>query len=325
MIRALIPILISSIALAAPASYQLSGARHEYQRFNNCGPVTIGMALSFYGDSKNQYFIAPILKPNKQDKNVNPEEMVAYARSRGYQVHLGVAGNLSLLKQLIAAGFPVIAESGFVVDEHGWMGHYRLLLGYDDDAGRFKAFDSYFGPKVTLRYGEFDAVWAHFNRTYLVVYPSSKAAQVEAILGQRMQAGNEWGRALEVAQAETRSGSVYAWFNLGMAQLELGQVEAAAKSFDRARAIGWPWRMLWYQFGPYEAYYRLGRYRDVITLANGVLAKVGDLEEALYWRGRARAALGQVSAGRADLQMALRYRPSYTEARRALEQLTASR
>jgi tetratricopeptide (TPR) repeat protein len=322
MTRTLIPMLVATtLALAAPASYQLSGARHEYQRFNNCGPVTIGMALSFFGDSKNQYFIAPILKPNKQDKNVNPEEMVAYARSRGYQVHLGVAGNLSLLKQLIAAGFPVIAESGFVVAEHGWMGHYRLLLGYDDSAGRFRAYDSYFGPKVTLKYGEFDSVWQHFNRTYLVVYPSSKAAQVEAILGERMRAGNEWRRALEVAQTETSSGSVYAWFNLGMAQLELGQIEAAARSFDRARAIGWPWRMLWYQFGPFEAYYRLGRYNDVIALANGVLAKVADLEEALYWRGKARVALGQVSSGRADLQAALRYRPSYKAAREELNRL----
>lgn len=322
VMRALIPILaLISLALAAPASHQLGGVRHEYQRFNNCGPVTIGMALSFYGDGKNQYFIAPILKPNKQDKNVNPEEMAAYARSRGYRVHQGVAGNLALLKQLISAGFPVIAESGFVVAEHGWMGHYRLLLGYDDSVERFRAFDSYFGPKVTLKYAEFDRLWAHFNRAYLVVYPAAKAEPLAAILGERMQSGSEWGRALATAQAEARSGSVYGWFNLGTAQLELGNPQEAAKSYDRARAIGWPWRMLWYQHGPYEAYYRTGRYSEVVGLANGVLAKVADLEEALYWRGRARIALGQVSLGRADLQAALRYKPSYKEAREALNEL----
>ncbi|MFC6801245.1 hypothetical protein ACFQDE_05395 [Deinococcus caeni] len=32
-----------------PARASVTGVRHEYQRLNNCGPVTIGMALSRWG------------------------------------------------------------------------------------------------------------------------------------------------------------------------------------------------------------------------------------------------------------------------------------
>ena len=55
----------------------LSGARHEYQRLNNCGPVTIGMAMSDWGGRQNQYQIAPLLKPNKADNNVGPDELAS--------------------------------------------------------------------------------------------------------------------------------------------------------------------------------------------------------------------------------------------------------
>ncbi len=317
----------------------LSGARHEYQRYNNCGPVTIGMALSYWGSALNQYQIAPMLKPNKNDKNVNPEEMAAFARKQGFGVHLGVAGDLNLLKRLLAGGFPVIIETWFVTPDHGGMGHYRLLVGYNDSRGVFNAFDSYYGPKVTLAYGEVDRLWQVFNRTYLVVYPPSREAQVAALLGSRMNERTELQMALEQAQRETQANpnNAFAWFNLGSTLLQLGKAEEAAKAYDRSRQIApsrtldprrpanalnnWPWRMLWYQFGPYEAYFKTGRYQEVIALANDVLGRIDDHEESYYWRGLARKALGNLEAARADFQAALRYRPGYLEAAMALQAL----
>ncbi|ADH63015.1 hypothetical protein Mesil_1110 [Allomeiothermus silvanus DSM 9946] len=67
--RPLAPALLLSLALAPlaaaqPSSIRLEGVRHEYQRFNNCGPVTVGMAMSFWGSGLTQYQIAPVLKPN---------------------------------------------------------------------------------------------------------------------------------------------------------------------------------------------------------------------------------------------------------------------
>jgi tetratricopeptide (TPR) repeat protein len=328
-----------SWAAELPPSAFLQGVRHEYQRFNNCGPATIGMAMSFWGSRQTQYQIAPVLKPNKQDKNVSPEEMATYAREQGYRVHHGVAGDYPLLKRLIAAGFPVIVETWFVTPEAGGMGHYRLLVGYDDTRGIFNAFDSYYGPRVTLRYSEFDGLWQVFNRTYLVVYTTERASRVEAILGERLDRRALWRRSLSLAREETQTQptNAFAWFNLGSSLLRLGDVGGAVQAFDRSRklplkraydpgrpadtAFNWPWRMLWYQFDPLEAYYRAGRYQDVIKLAGDVLGRVSDHEESYYWRAMARAAVGQTRAAIGDLQAALRYKPGYSQAREALRKL----
>ncbi len=50
-----------------------------------------------------------------------------------------------------------------------------------------------------------------------------------------------------------------------------------------------PYRMMWYQTGPYKAYYYSNRFADVINLADTTLNETISepvLEESLYWRGR---------------------------------------
>ena len=65
-----------------------------------------------------------------------------------------------------------------------------------------------------------------------------------------------------------------------------------------------PWRMLWYQTGPYFAYYYTARYQDVIDLATQTLdaSSEPNLEESFYWRARAYLALGQTDPAVKDLQ-----------------------
>jgi len=333
-------VLLTGLALAQPASVKLGGIRHEYQRLNNCGPVTIGMAMSYWGSKLTQYQTAPVLKPNRADKNVSPDEMAAYARSQGYAVQQGVAGDLALLKKLVAAGYPVIAQTWFVSDQGG-MGHYRLLMGYDDAGGYFWAYDSYNGPNIRLEYREFDRLWQVYNRTYLVVYPKNRQASVNQLLGQRTSLEWEYREAVRLARQETLAQPTdgFAWFNLGTSLLWLGDSSGAAQAYDRARTLpryarfdpdrpkntlgNWPWRTLWYQFGPYQAYFKTGRYQEVITLTNNALSRAKDLEESYYWRGKALAALGQNAAAQRDFQTALGLRPSYREVSQALKELQA--
>ncbi len=306
-----------------PPRMLLEGIRHEYQRLNNCGPVTIGMALSFYGRQETQYEIAPILKPDPNDKNVSPEEMAAYARSLGFVVHVGAAGDLEMLKALLAAGFPVIAETWFEPEPGNGMGHYRLLIGYDEATGEFVAHDSYNGPFIRLPYDEFDELWQVFNRTYVVVYSPEQQPAVEALLGFRLDESRMWAHALQVARAEVAASpdNPFAWFNLGTSLLRAGDAAAAAEAFDRARAIGLPWRMLWYQFGPYEAYFAVERYDDVIALASETLQGADNLEESYFWRGRAREALGDLEGARQDYQRAVAFNANFRPAAEALARL----
>jgi tetratricopeptide (TPR) repeat protein len=60
---------------------------------------------------------------------------------------------------------------------------------------------------------------------------------------------------------------------------------AAAASFDRARSIGLPMRMLRYQFGPFFAYYHVGRMDDLNELLDYAFQITPESEEALIWRG----------------------------------------
>ncbi|WP_162485380.1 C39 family peptidase [Deinococcus deserti] len=322
---------------ALPARASIPGIRHEYQRLNNCGPVTIGMALSRWGSAVNQYDIAPRLKPSSGDVNVSPEELADYARSQGMDVHLARGGDRTLLRRLLAAGFPVIVETWFVTPDSGGMGHYRLLTGYDDAAMRFSALDSYLGP-LRMDYVGFDRLWRSFGRTYLVVSAPEKTAQVRELLGFRADPLAAKQENLRVAQAEAnRLGDAISFLNLGQARLELGDARGAVRAFDQAFAApadrsldptrpswvqgGLPWRTLWYSFGPLEAYMRTGRPADVLRLAGAVLRSVPTHEEAHYWRGRALSALGREAEARVAFRESLRLRPGFAAARVALTAL----
>jgi tetratricopeptide (TPR) repeat protein len=321
-------------APSLPASHTLSGMQHEPQGWNNCGPVTLGMALSYWGRTETQWQIAPVLKPDPEDKNVSPEEMVDYARSLGLDAVVRVGGDLEGLKRLLVAGFPVVVETWYVREANDQMGHYRLIIGYDDAAQQFLTHDSLHGPDLPIGYQELDELWRAFNRVYLVVYPPERAGEVSAALGPAWDERAAVEAALQTAQAEALNpppacvayadcadGQVFAWFNVGSSLVALGRYEEAAAAFDQARVLGLPWRMLWYQFGPYEAYTAVGRYEEVIALADATLAVASNLEESYYWRGLARLALGDSDGARSDWQTALRYHENWPPALGALARL----
>ncbi len=327
-----------------PARVALSDFRHDYQRFNNCGPATLAILLSHFGKGETQYDLAPLLKGNKDDRNVSPEEIVDLVNSMGLHALTRVNGDEAELKRLLAQGIPVMTESWFVPHPKDASGHYRLLTGYDDagtaatrgvgltveyvdgypasETGFLIAQDAYIGPNTKLPYQAFDLDWRVFNRTYLVVYSDAQASAVKAIIGDNMDDATMYGRAREVAQREMalNANDPYAWFNLGSSLVGLGEYEKAASAFDKARVSKLPWRMMWYQFGPYEAYYHTARYSEVIALADATLASSPGLEESLYYRGLAQLALGQKDAARDSFQRALQSNPHFARAKQALSQ-----
>jgi tetratricopeptide (TPR) repeat protein len=296
---------------------------HEPQGWNNCGPATLSMALCYYGWTQDQYTVAGATKPDRNDKNVSPQEMVAYALSLdGMEAVWGYAADLQLLKRLLHAGFPVIVETWFIPEPEDEMGHYRLLSGYDDDAGQFTAQDAYHGADQVIAYDELEELWKVFDRVYVVVVEAERASDLQALLEDQIDREAMYRKALAVALAEVEADPEdrYAWFNAGTNHLGLGQYADAARAYDRARRLKLPWRMLWYQFGPFEAYLRVGRYQDVIGLAEANLRVTPNLEESYYYRALARRALGDPEGARQDLQAALRYNPHFSRAVEALDE-----
>lgn len=315
-----------------PASFALTNFRHEYQKFNNCGPTSLSIILSYWGWEGNQATAAATLKPVQDDKNVSPREMYEYMLTQGYDAYIRYNGDLDTLRRFIANGYPVLVEKGLECFPGerctGWFGHYSVFTGYDDATQKFTVQDSYRGPNLKLTYTEVLTAWRSFTYIYMVPFPNDPGhrARVQYLLGEDLDLDLNYRKALARAQTEaltsTGADAAFAWFGVGMMLHNLQDYAGAAQAFDQARAIGLPYRMMWYQFGAYRSYYYMGRYRDVIDLATFAIDSTPNpgLEEAFYWRGQAYAALGQADQARQNYQQALEMNPNYLPAKQALGQ-----
>lgn len=325
-----VPTATTLPAALIPSSARIYGLRSVFQTWNNCGPATITMGLSYFGWTEDQVFAASFLKPDEEDKNVTPGEMVQFVNEQtGVRALTRMGGTLDLLKAFIASGFPVIVSIGYAPEGEDWLGHYRALVGYDDVQQRFYAYDSYLGvgengQGIIVPYAELDSAWQHFNRNFIVLYQPQVEAQIAEILGERSDLRRAAELALEVAQREAQNDprNGFAWFNMGTASIALGQYEEAAVAYDRARQSNLPWRMMWYQFGPYEAYFSVGRYDDVIALVNTNLVNGGTyVEETYFWQGQVFAARGDTANAQTAFNRALQANSRYTDAQVALNDL----
>jgi tetratricopeptide (TPR) repeat protein len=117
----------------------------------------------------------------------------------------------------------------------------------------------------------------------------------------------------------------FALYNYGTNLVYLRDYEGAATAYDQAFAVYdalpeditvRPYRILWYQTGPFYAYYYTGRYVNVIKLTTeNSIEMVRDdepaLEESYYWRGAAKIALGIRETGIEDFMTCLEYHPGF--------------
>ena len=317
-----------------PASASLKGVIHEYQKWNNCGPATLSMALSYWDWQGDQRDTAAFMKPNQRDKNVMPYEMQDFIASEtSLKSLVRQGGDLETLKRLIAAGFPVIVEKGFPVAKEGWMGHYEVLTGYDDARQRFMAQDSYIQADLPVAYDELQTYWQHFNYIYLVIYPPERENELMTLLGPQADEVANLQYAAQKASDEifalSGEAQYFAWFNRGTSLMRLGDYAGAATAYDQAFTVyatlpeeDRPWRMLWYQTGPYFAYYYSGRYYDAISLATTTIVAASEpaIEESFYWRGLSRLAVGDSEGAIADFRDSLKWHPDFAP---SLAQLSA--
>lgn len=319
-----------------PGKVTLSGIVHEYQKWNNCGPANLSMALSYWNWQGDQRDTAAVLKPNQRDKNVMPYEMAAYVEEyTGLKVMVRVGGDLDLLKSFIAAGLPVIVEKGFEGPNFdSWMGHYEVINGYDDVKEKFYAQDSYIMADLPVPYEQMENDWRAFNYTYIIIYPPERELDVLAILGPQADETDNYQYAAQKASDEvftfTGRDQYFAWYNRATNLVKLQDYAGAAAAYDEAFALypsipekERPWRMLWYQTGPYFAYFYSGRYYDVLNLATTTIDTANEpaIEESYYWRAMAKAALGDTSGAIQDYRTSLEWHPGFEPSLYQLQQL----
>ncbi len=202
-------IIPTATSTPLPGSVILDGVTFidQMNRWNYCGPANLAMALTYVGwkgepgnSAALRDQIGAAIKPGVDDPSVNfidrsqtdvnvmPYEMVDYVNNNtSMRALMRYGGTVDLLKSLIAAGFPVIAEKGIYQtlppeNTMQWAGHYAFTTGYDDAAGKLIYQDSYTpnenipsekqGKNVTASYQEYFSDWRAFNFVFIVVYPA---------------------------------------------------------------------------------------------------------------------------------------------------------
>ena len=317
----------------------------QHNRWNYCGPANLTMALNFWGWEGTRDDVAKAIKPGvaevndfiqagKTDKNVMPYEMVDFVNEQTeFSALSRIGGNVDILKDFVAAGYPVIIEKGYYEADYigkvAWLGHYQFVTGYDEQAGQLIVQDTYNdGPDFAVEYERVIEGWRSFNYIFVVVYPPEDEEEVNRLLG--LWQDEVWARQYALSHAESEESKLegndqfFAIFNQGTSLVRLQRYDEAAVAYDRAFTLyaelgqddtKRPYRLVWYQTEPYFAYFYTGRYQDVINLADHTLNETipePTLEESLYWRALAEYALGDYEAAFADMRETVRLNPNFS-------------
>jgi hypothetical protein len=325
-----------------PASYRLDTARMTpmYQYWNMCGPATLTMALSYFGypaaNQDAQKVAASYLKPDIEDQNVSPWQINDYVNNViGNQYNLRAVvrrgGDIALLKNLIAHNFPVMIEEGYQPQGYDWMGHYLLMVGYDDPSQTFYTFDSFlgFGESVNgarqgkpYTYDHIVEFWRHFNYAFIVLYQPEREAELQTLMGDYWDEQAAWRIAGEKAALEFQNNAAdnWSWFNLAEALNGQGRYAEAVSAYQSAFATRqMPYRTLWYLHGAFESAYQVGAYDLMLEYASIVQQTTAYIEEANYYRGLAYAAQGNTDQALYRLQLALDFNPNFYPAQQVID------
>jgi tetratricopeptide (TPR) repeat protein len=322
---------------ALPAEASLTAPEYERQGINNCGPATLAMMLRMYGWEGDQYSIAQIIKPIDKDRNVNPDELRYYILNEAgwLRAEYRVAGDIQLLKRLLAAGYPVLIEAATTIDPRDslgpsddlWAAHYLLVTAYDDANQMMTAHDPLRGPDRLIPYDQLIEDWKPFSYLYMVVYFPDDESEVAALLGEAWDSDANRRKALNIAQDATVANpdDGFAWFNLGSALVYFERYQEAAQAFDTSFTLGLPLRMTRYQFWPFVAYYNSDRIDYLLQITENTYKIINGQysEEALLWHGYGLLRQGDITGAAAHWNKALSVHPRYCDAERAINEFVA--
>lgn len=313
------------VGITEPGSYALTeDPTHTYQTFNNCGPATLSMALSFYGVTASQGELGGKIRPwqnqsgDNDDKNIFSYEFVDWAKTYGLEGINRPNGTIDLLKRFTANGIPVIVKTWLNVNDD--IGHFRIVRGFDEEKKVIIQDDSYHGPNKRIPYYDFLSMWQPFGYDYIVIYTKDMEPKVRAIIGDDADQKTAWQNAL--ARADKEKGlspeSVYPTFNASVASYYLGDYEKTISEFEKVESK-LPRRMLWYQIEPILAYQELKNFDRVFEISNRILENGDRAFSELYLiRGEIYLAQGDKERARQEFELAVKYNQNLKSAQDAL-------
>jgi len=318
----------SGIVPVTPGDYALvDNFTHTYQTFNNCGPATLSMILSWHGEKISQKELGDKMRPyqnqdgDNDDKTIFTDEFADWAKEYGYESIGRVNGDIELLKKFAANGIPVVVKTWLHPNED--IGHFRVVRGFDESKEVIIQDDSYEGPNRKIAYFDFLSMWQPFNYAYIIVYKPEQKSLVEAIIGSEVDESITWQNALDraVKESQLTPDNVYPWFNMSVAYYHLSDYENSIATFEKVESK-LPRRMLWYEIGPILAYQKLGMNDRVFQIITNILENGNRAYSELYQiRGEIYLTQGNRELARKEFEQAVFYNSNFEKAKEALNDL----
>ena len=329
-----IPQLVTTITtedredlLTPPIKKTLENSYHVFQSFNNCGPASLSMTLSYYDIDISQKELGDQLRPyqipngDNDDKSVTLAELAEKSKEFGLVPFHRPNGSIEHIKLFITYDLPVITRTWLKVNED--IGHFRVVKGYDASRQVLIQDDSYEGKNLEFSYTTFDQLWNKFNNEYLVLVPEEKVAIVQRILGEEIDEQKSWQKAAESSRLalEYNPDDIYDRFNLSIALFHLGEFKESVAEFEQVESKLSP-RTLWYQIEPIQAYFELGDYDRVFEITDRILSTGNRAFSELYYiRGQIYLKQGKTAQAKAEFEQAVFYNQNYKPASEALDNL----
>lgn len=304
-----------------PTSQTIPLKLHVFQSFNNCGPATLSMALSYLGIEKSQAELGQILRPyqvpggDNDDKSVTLSEVAEQAEKYGLHAYLRPNGDMESIKAFIANDIPVVTRTWLKVDED--IGHYRVIRGYDSSTNTIIQDDSLQGKDLTYGFEEFNKMWQPFNYEYLVIVGDSKKNVVEQILGDELNEETAWKNALKRIEVESAGEpeNIHLIFAKSRIYYYLKDYQKSVEEFDKVENR-LSFRTLWYQIEPILSIYETGNNDRVLSLTQRILNNQNRAFSELYiLRGKTYERLLDPQTAKLEYEKALLYNTNNEEAK----------
>lgn len=310
-----------------PTSKLLNNDYQIFQSFNNCGPASLSMALSYYNIHKSQEELGQLLRPyqipggDNDDKSVTLDELASQAETLGLVAYHRPNGNIELLQKFISSGIPVITRTWLHPNED--IGHYRVIKGYDQIAQEIIQDDSFEGHNLHYSDQIFNSMWQKYNYEYLVIVPQDKQMLAEQIIAENTDPKVAWQNAVKLSQQalEKDPDSIYDRFNLSVAYHNIGEYQKSVEEYQKV-ADKLPFRTLWYQLEPVDSFYQIGDYQSVFQITDKILNNQNRAySEAYLLRGQSYLKQNQPSLAKTEFEKALLYNKNSQTAQKAANSL----
>ncbi len=209
---------------------------------NYCGPACLTMVLNFWDETRsfNQRKITDEIYDSENEATYN-SELVLYPRSQGFESY-SFQGNLRILKDVVGKGIPVIVLTKTI--KQITKGHYRVVIGFDEDEDQIIFHDPYFGDRTAMTSRNFMKVWElgtgrNQSRWMMAVVPGQSPFPFPTLQNDPltsinlatayyrrsdfMKSREQWEKA-----KESLSQDPYPLYSLAMVSLREGKTEEAA-------------------------------------------------------------------------------------------------